>query len=289
MSRQTITRLAPAKLNLFLHITGRREDGYHELQTLFQLLDYGDELSFEHREAGQLALEAEGPTAAGMPLDGNLILRAADLLRNACGKPQLGAHIKILKRLPAGAGLGGGSSDAATTLVALNELWGLGLDELRLCQLGVTLGADVPVFVRGHSAWAEGIGEELTPVSLGEPLYLVVTPNCFVSTQRVFTQADLTRNTRAIKMRDFLEGRTGNDCEAVTRKLYPPVDAALRWLDHYAPARMTGTGASVFASFADEGQARSALADLPEGCTGFVARGMDRLMPRAYTRVNAKE
>ena len=122
MSRQTITRLAPAKLNLFLHITGRREDGYHELQTLFQLLDYGDELSFEHREAGQLALEAEGPTAAGMPLDGNLILRAADLLRNACGKPQLGAHIKILKRLPAGAGLGGGRSDAARTLVALNEL-----------------------------------------------------------------------------------------------------------------------------------------------------------------------
>ncbi len=289
MSRQTITRLAPAKLNLFLHITGRREDGYHELQTLFQLLDYGDELSFEHREAGQLALEAEGPTAAGMPLDGNLILRAADLLRNACGKPQLGAHIKILKRLPAGAGLGGGSSDAATTLVALNELWGLGLDEPRLCQLGVTLGADVPVFVRGHSAWAEGIGEELTPVSLGEPLYLVVTPDCFVSTQRVFTQADLTRNTRAIKMRDFLEGRSGNDCEAVTRKLYPPVDVALRWLDNYAPARMTGTGASVFASFTDEGQARSALADLPEGCTGFVARGMDRLMPRAYTRINTKE
>lgn len=275
MLNDTLSCLAPAKLNLFLHITGRRPDGYHELQTLFQLLDYGDELTFTPQQGSQLALEAHGPTAADMPLDGNLILRAAELLRQERTDLALGAHICINKKLPAGAGLGGGSSDAATTLICLNALWELGLSEDRLCELGVTLGADIPVFVRGHSAWAEGVGEILTPVDLAAVVYLVVTPDCFVSTQSIFSQADLTRNSQAIKMADFLQGRSHNDCEAVTRRLYPPVAEALDWLGQHAEARMTGTGASVFAAFPDEKSARQALAEMPSQYRGFIANGIN--------------
>lgn len=267
---------APAKLNLFLHITGRRADGYHELQTLFQLLDTGDDLTFSPRPGGQLSLEAHGPTAEAMPLDGNLILRAAELLRGECSEPSLGAHIQIHKRLPAGAGLGGGSSDAATTLLTLNRLWELGLSEDKLCELGVRLGADVPVFVRGRTAWAEGVGERLSPVDLPETYYLVLTPDCFVSTAALFGQPDLTRNSQAIKMADFLEGRARNDCEAITRRLYPPVDAAIAWLERYGEARMTGTGASVFAAFDSKQHADRVLADLPPSLHGFVAKGVNR-------------
>lgn len=277
MPSPALTRLAPAKLNLFLHITGRRADGYHELQTLFQLLDYGDELSFEPLPNGDLSLHAEGPTASAMPLDDNLILQAAELLRQEAMDPMLGAAISVGKRLPAGAGLGGGSSDAAATLLALNELWQLDLPEARLCELGVKLGADVPVFLRGRSAWAEGVGEILTPVELPNAFFLVVTPPCFVSTKEVFSQENLTRNSPAIKMADFLAGRSRNDCEAVTRALYPAVAEALDWLAQFTEARMTGTGASVFARCESRAEAEQLLARLPEPLTGFVAQGVNTL------------
>ena len=277
MPSPALTRLAPAKLNLFLHITGRRADGYHELQTLFQLLDYGDELSFDPLPNGDLSLHAEGPTASAMPLDDNLILQAAELLRLEAMDPMLGAAISVGKRLPAGAGLGGGSSDAAATLLALNELWQLDLPEARLCELGVKLGADVPVFLRGRSAWAEGVGEILTPVELPNAFFLVVTPPCFVSTKEVFSQENLTRNSPAIKMADFLAGRSRNDCEAVTRALYPAVAEALDWLAQFTEARMTGTGASVFARCASRAEAEQLLARLPEPLTGFVAQGVNTL------------
>lgn len=277
MPSPALTRLAPAKLNLFLHITGRRADGYHELQTLFQLLDYGDELSFNPLPNGELSLHAEGPTASAMPMDDNLILQAAELLRQEAQDPKLGAAISIGKRLPAGAGLGGGSSDAAATLLALNELWQLDLSEAQLCELGVKLGADVPVFLRGRSAWAEGVGEILTPVELPDAFFLVVTPPCFVSTKEVFSQENLTRNSPAIKMADFLAGRSRNDCEAVTRALYPAVAEALDWLDQFTEARMTGTGASVFARCESRAEAEQLLSKLPEPLTGFVAQGVNTL------------
>jgi len=277
MPSPALTRLAPAKLNLFLHITGRRADGYHELQTLFQLLDYGDELSFDPLPNGDLSLHAEGPTASAMPLDDNLILQAAELLRQEAMDPMLGAAISVGKRLPAGAGLGGGSSDAAATLLALNELWQLDLPEARLCELGVKLGADVPVFLRGRSAWAEGVGEILTPVELPDAFFLVVTPPCFVSTKEVFSQENLTRNSPAIKMADFLAGRSRNDCEAVTRALYPEVAEALDWLAQFTEARMTGTGASVFARCESRAEAEQLLARLPKTLTGFVAQGVNTL------------
>lgn len=277
MPSPALTRLAPAKLNLFLHITGRRADGYHELQTLFQLLDYGDELSFDPLPNGDLSLHAEGPTASAMPLDDNLILQAAELLRQEAKDPMLGAAISVGKRLPAGAGLGGGSSDAAATLLALNELWQLDLPEAQLCELGVKLGADVPVFLRGRSAWAEGVGEILTPVELPDAFFLVVTPPCFVSTKEVFSQENLTRNSPAIKMADFLAGRSRNDCEAVTRALYPAVAEALDWLAQFTEARMTGTGASVFARCKSRAEAEQLLARLPKPLTGFVAEGVNTL------------
>ena len=277
MPSPALTRLAPAKLNLFLHITGRRADGYHELQTLFQLLDYGDELSFDPLPNGDLSLHAEGPTASAMPLDDNLILQAAELLRQEAMDPMLGAAISVGKRLPAGAGLGGGSSDAAATLLALNELWQLDLSEAQLCELGKKLGADVPVFLRGRSAWAEGVGEILTPVELPDAFFLVVTPPCFVSTKEVFFQENLTRNSPAIKMADFLAGRSRNDCEAVTRALYPEVAEALDWLAQFTEARMTGTGASVFARCESRAEAEQLLARLPKTLTGFVAQGVNTL------------
>lgn len=275
MPSPALTRLAPAKLNLFLHITGRRADGYHELQTLFQLLDYGDELSFDPLPYGELSLHAEGPTASAMPLDDNLILQAAELLRQEAKDPKLGAAISLYKRLPAGAGLGGGSSDAAATLLALNELWQLDFTEAQLCELGVKLGADVPVFLRGRSAWAEGVGEILTPVELPDAFFLVVTPPCFVATKEVFSQENLTRNSPAIKMADFLAGRSRNYCEAVTRALYPEVAEALDWLAQFTEARMTGTGASVFARCKSRAEAEQLLARLPKPLTGFVAEGVN--------------
>ena len=280
MQEQGNAWLAPAKLNLFLHILGRREDGYHDLQTLFQLLEAGDTLRFATAPRGELQLHLNtNSTGQVVPLADNLILKAARLLRDHVGKPQLGAEIQLDKQLPMGGGLGGGSSDAATTLLALNQLWDLGLTQQELQSLGLQLGADVPVFIGGRSAWGEGVGENLEPIELPPRWYLVITPNCLVSTAQIFDHENLTRNTPAIKMADFLAGRSRNDCESVTRNLYPEVDKALNWLSQYGPARMTGTGASVFADFPGEEPARAALSALPDYWRGFVAQGINSLEP----------
>jgi len=264
---------APAKLNLFLHVTGRRRDGYHELQTLFQFLDYGDSLWFEPDASGVVTLQGGLPQ---VPPERNLIVRAARSLaeRTGCGK---GVRIRIEKRLPVGGGLGGGSSDAATTLVALNSLWGLGLGGEELAALGLALGADVPVFVRGSAAWAEGVGEQLTPVEvLDEPWYLVLHPAVTVSTAEIFSDPRLTRNAPRITIPDFLSGACGNSLEAVVVRRYPQVGRALAWLSRYQPARMTGSGASVFARFPDRQAAEAVMQQLPAPWTGFVARGCNQ-------------
>ena len=271
---------APAKLNLFLHVTGRREDGYHLLQTVFQFLDYGDTLYFTPREDDQVRRLSEMP---GVEAERDLTVRAARALQRASGCRQ-GVDIRVDKRLPTGGGLGGGSSDAATTLVALNRLWGLGLDVDTLARIGLTLGADVPVFVHGHAAWAEGVGEHLRPVMLPEPWFLVLIPPVSVSTAGVFAARELTRDCPPITIRDFLraadagfgDGRIGNVCEPLVRQRHPEVDAVFEWLDRKARARarMTGTGACLFAPFEDEQGARRLLAQAP--CAGFVARGLNR-------------
>ncbi|MDO9477013.1 MAG: 4-(cytidine 5'-diphospho)-2-C-methyl-D-erythritol kinase [Pseudohongiella sp.] len=278
MSTSVLTLPAPAKLNLFLHITGRRPDGYHLLQTVFQLLDYGDDLRFSLRDDSQIILKCDSLELA---TDNNLVLRAAHLLRTHTGATQ-GVDIDLQKRIPTGAGLGGGSSDAATTLVALNELWQCKLDRHALAELGLRLGADVPVFVKGQSAWAEGVGELLQPVSLPALYYLVLSPACHVSTATIFSHQELTRDTRAIKMAAFLAGQSQNDCEMLVRRLYPEVNAALEWLGKFAPARMTGTGSSIFAGFIDEASAREVLLKLPadqqgplHNIRGFVAKGVN--------------
>ena len=279
MTKQFTQFLAPAKLNLFLHILGRREDGYHELQTVFQLLDFGDQMAFEVSNNGILSLHLSFSDGIGndTPLDNNLVTKAAVLLKLEAGNPLLGASISLNKRLPSGAGLGGGSSNAATCLAALNLLWKLNLSTDKLCEIGVKLGADVPVFIRGKSAWAEGIGEQLSPVELGNSWYLVVSPKCSVSTVEVFCHEHLTRHSQAIKMADFLAGSTRNDCEAVTRKLHPEVDQAFEILANFADFRMTGTGSSLFASFDSEAAAKKVLNALPENLPGFVAKGIDSL------------
>lgn len=272
-SESSLRLPAPAKLNLFLHILGRRPDGYHELQTLFQLLDYGDELRLRLRRDGKIAVTVE-PPLAGVAERDNLVHRAALALRALRPGPE-GADILLCKRLPAGGGLGGGSSDAATTLVGLNRLWGLGLDTAALCALGQRLGADVPVFVRGHTAWGEGIGERLTPVSLPPAWYLVVKPDCAVATAAVFAHPQLTRDTQPMKIRAFFGEGAGNDCATVVEALYPQVREARRWLARFAEPRLTGTGACLFARFGSRDQAAAVLAQLPAPWTGFVARGIN--------------
>ncbi|HET8730030.1 MAG TPA: 4-(cytidine 5'-diphospho)-2-C-methyl-D-erythritol kinase [Moraxellaceae bacterium] len=269
-----LTLPAPAKLNLFLHITGRRTDGYHLLQTVFQFIDRCDSLHFAVREDGIVSLT---PELAGVPAESNLVVKAARLLQRATGCA-LGANITLTKILPMGGGIGGGSSDAATTLLALDRLWHLDLGEDRLAALGLELGADVPVFVRGRAAFAEGVGEHLTPVDLPEPWYLVLTPDAHISTVDVFRHPQLTRHTPAITLAAFRAGdpETGlrNDCEAVVRMLSPAVAAALDWLSQYGPARMTGTGACCFLPCPDRARAEALLAQSP--IQGFVARGMNR-------------
>lgn len=269
-----MTLPAPAKLNLFLHVTGRRADGYHTLQTVFQLLDYGDALAFAPAATLQLA-----GTPAGVPAADNLVLRAARALQQATGCRQ-GAHIRLSKRLPLGGGLGGGSSDAATALLGLNRLWQTGLDLTALARLGLALGADVPVFVHGHSAWAEGIGEQLSPVTLPEDWFVVLTPDCAVATAAIFSAPELTRQTAPITIAAFsgpggLNG-SRNDCEPVVRRRYPAVDRLLCWLGQFGEARLTGTGASVFARQPSREAADAVLQQAPVGVTGFVARGVNR-------------
>ena len=263
---------APAKLNLFLHITGRRPDGYHLLQTVFQFLDHCDELEFELRGDGRI-LRVEGPVEVAAESD--LCLQAARLLQER-SRSRLGAAIKLRKKLPLQAGMGGGSSDAATTLVALDRLWETGFGPARLMALGAELGADVPVFIGGQAAWGEGIGDVLSPLELPEPWYLVLEPACSVSTREIFQAPELTRNSAAITIARFRSGDTRNDFEPVVRSRYPEVSEALDWLGRHAPARLTGSGACVFAAFAEETQARRVYAALPRGWRGFVARGRNR-------------
>ncbi len=266
-----LTLPAPAKLNLFLHITGRRADGYHDLQTAFQLLDHGDLLRFAPASGGDIELTTDLP---GLAAEDNLVYRAAHALRDRAGANQ-GARIHLSKRLPAGGGLGGGSSDAATTLLALNRLWNLNWSLDELAALGLELGADVPVFVHGRSAWAEGVGERLTPLTLPGTWYLVICPDCRVETAGVFGDRQLTRNESPITIRAFLEGGGHNSCQPVVEALYPPVREARNWLEQFAPARLTGTGACLFARFASESSARKILARLPGRWEGFVARGVN--------------
>jgi 4-diphosphocytidyl-2-C-methyl-D-erythritol kinase len=265
-----LTLLAPAKLNLFLHVTGQRSDGYHRLQTIFQLLDYGDTLHFANSAGPGIELM---PALPGVAAADNLIVRAARLLQAHSGCRQ-GARIQLTKRLPMGGGLGGGSSNAATTLLALNRLWQLQLPLATLAALGLQLGADVPVFVHGRSAWAEGIGEQLQPIALAPRNYLILVPPCQVSTASIFSHEALTRNSSPITIAAFLRGGSRNDCEPVVRKLYPEVAFALDWLSRFGPPRMTGTGACVFTSFNERADAERIAQQIPVGYRGFVAQGV---------------
>ncbi|MEJ2180770.1 MAG: 4-(cytidine 5'-diphospho)-2-C-methyl-D-erythritol kinase [Gammaproteobacteria bacterium] len=255
---------APAKLNLFLHITGRRDDGYHNLQTLFQFLEFGDCLQFQVRQDGEIHRQT---TIAGVDPQQDLTVRAARLLQQHTGCAQ-GVDIRIEKNLPMGGGLGGGSSDAATTLVALNELWNLGLAQAELIDLGRSLGADVPIFIFGQSAWAEGIGEKLQAVDLPESWYVVLFPGVAVSTAELFADPELTRDARPIRIRDYFEGGTVNVFEPIVRRRYSAVNFALKWLSEQEiksthPPMMTGTGSCVFAAYDDEASATS-VAQLAE-------------------------
>ena len=263
---------APAKLNLFLHVTGRRPDGYHEIQTAFQLIELSDRLHFTARADGEIRRIA-GPVE--VPAAEDLCLRAAQRLSKE-GGPGLGADIRLEKRIPVQGGLGGGSSDAATTLVALNEIWGLRLDPAALAAIGLELGADIPLFVHGRSAWGEGVGELLTPLELPERHYAIVFPGVGISTAEVFQASELTRKTPKTTIRAFLKAGGHNDCEPVVAGRSPEVRQALAWLSERGGARLTGTGSCVFAGFANRGAAEGALADLPNEWRGFVARGLDR-------------
>lgn len=286
---------APAKLNLFLHITGRRPDGYHELQTVFQLLNYGDSLSFTPSDHDSVSLSCSNPT---LQTPDNLVLRAAAMLR-PYARRYCGMQIHLLKRLPAGGGLGGGSSDAATTLVALNELWDCGLDQGSLMTLGASLGADVPVFVFGHSAWAQGVGERLEKMELPELWYVVLTPACHASTARIFGHPELTRDSAPLRIPRFPFPGTRNDCQAVATLLHPEIQQALDWLELQTrfeatgktvgtgasagtgQARMTGTGSSVFMGFDTHAAAAEVLARWEaevdaSAASGFVAQACNQ-------------
>ncbi|VAX10801.1 4-diphosphocytidyl-2-C-methyl-D-erythritol kinase [hydrothermal vent metagenome] len=263
---------APAKLNLMLRIVGRRPDGYHLLQTVFQFVDITDKLYFQVRQDS--VIRRLSPVA-GVPEEQDLVIRAAHLLRQETGAIQ-GVDIRLEKLLPMGGGLGGGSSDAATTLVALNSLWDLGLETDCLAELGLQLGADVPVFVRGYAAWGEGVGESLNPIDLPEPWYLILLPDCHVSTAEIFTNPELKRDSTCITPDEFLSGNEQNDCLPIVRRYYPEVAEALDWLDQFAVARLTGTGGCVFAAFDDEVSARQVHQQLPEHIEGVVAQGMNR-------------
>ncbi|MGI3021769.1 4-(cytidine 5'-diphospho)-2-C-methyl-D-erythritol kinase [Vibrio alginolyticus] len=260
---------SPAKLNLFLYINGRAENGYHELQTLFQFVDHGDELTIQANHSGDITIS---PEIEGVPLQDNLIWKAATALQAYSNCP-FGAHIELQKVLPMGGGIGGGSSNAATALVALNYLWQLNLTDDELAEIGLKLGADVPVFVRGFAAFAEGVGEKLSPAYPEEKWYLVVRPNVSIATVDVFCHPDLTRNTPKRDLETLLNTPSVNDCEKIVRMLYPEVDKQLSWLLQYAPSRLTGTGSCVFAEFSSKSEAETILAQLSDKVSAFVAQG----------------
>lgn len=268
----TLSLPAPAKLNLFLFITGRRPDGYHELQTLFQFVDFGDELHFTPRADGAIRLLTE---FEGVPAESNLIVKAACLLKEKTGCP-LGADIRIDKRLPMGGGLGGGSSNAATTLVGLNRLWGCDVSLDTLAQWGLTLGADVPIFVRGKAAFAEGVGEIFTDANPPESWYLVVVPPVSVNTGLVFQADDLKRDTPKRPIAEIQPADWANDCEPTVFKHYGVIEKVFSWLLEYAPARMTGTGCCVFARFDSQVAAVATQSLLPPQWQSFVAKGVNR-------------
>lgn len=261
---------APAKLNLFLHVTGRRADGYHLLQTVFRFIDRADILRFAPRNDDAIVLTTPLP---GVPTESDLTVRAARLLQRHTGCRR-GAEIRLEKRLPMGGGLGGGSSDAATVLLALNHLWQTGLTRAELQVLGLQLGADVPVFIHGHNTFAEGVGEAFLPVELPPAWYVVLEPPAQVPTPLIFGAPDLRRDTPAIAPADWCPGQGGNDLQAVATRHFPVVQAHLDWLAQFAPARMTGSGACVFAEFADVDAAHRALDQLPAEMRGWVAEGL---------------
>ncbi|EKM26413.1 4-(cytidine 5'-diphospho)-2-C-methyl-D-erythritol kinase [Vibrio harveyi] len=260
---------SPAKLNLFLYINGRTENGYHELQTLFQFVDHGDELTIQANDSGEITIS---PEIEGVPLQDNLIWKAATALQRYA-KCSYGAHIDLHKILPMGGGIGGGSSNAATTLVALNYLWQTHLSDDELAEIGLALGADVPVFVRGFAAFAEGVGEKLSPAHPDEKWYLVVRPNVSIATADIFGHPNLTRNTPKRDLETLLNTPSVNDCEKIVRMLYPEVDKQLSWLLQYAPSRLTGTGSCVFAEFSSKSEAETILAQLSDKVSAFVAQG----------------
>lgn len=261
---------SPAKLNLFLYITGRRDNGYHELQTLFQFVDFGDELTVTaNQESNSITITPEIP---GVATEDNLIWKAATALQQYTSTT-FGADIELKKVLPMGGGIGGGSSNAATVLVALNHLWQLNLCDDQLAEVGLKLGADVPVFVRGHAAFAEGVGEQLQPANPDEKWYLVVKPQVSIATVDIFTHSELTRNTPKRALATLLEQEYVNDCEKIVRMLYPEVDKQLSWLLQYAPSRLTGTGSCVFAEFSSKKEAELVLEQLPDTVSAFIAKG----------------
>ncbi len=269
---------APAKINLFLHIVDRYQTGpfkgYHQLQTVFQFLDWCDSLQFNLRPDEQIQVNTIG---ADIPLGDHLVYKAAKVLHQIVQNQQrtvAGVNIKLHKRIPIGAGLGGGSSNAATTLVVLNELWQLNLAKSELIHLGAQLGADIPIFIHGHAAFADGIGEQLTSISLSEPWYVVIVPPVSIATAKIFNDPSLTRNTTKVKITQFFEGFGRNDCEPVVCQHYPLVGQALTWLAQFTPSRLTGTGSAVFGAFPDKEVAESIQAQVPEPFTSFVARGL---------------
>lgn len=263
---------APAKINLFLHIVGRRPDGYHLLQTAFRLIDWGDEITLERRSDGVIRRSTDVP---GVPPESDLVVRAARALQAASGSTW-GADIGVLKRIPMGGGLGGGSSDAATVLIGLNRMWGCGLSRARLQEIGLALGADVPFFIFGETAFAEGVGEALQPLSVPPAWYVMVAPDAFVPTAEIFSDQELTRDSEILIMRAFAMHTTRNDMQAVVCRRFPKVAESLVWLSQYGAARMSGSGACVFAPFDSKVQAEQVAAAAPQGMKVWVAEGLDR-------------
>ena len=263
---------APAKINLFLHIVGRRPDGYHLLQTAFRMLDWGDEITLQRRDDGLILRTSDVP---GVPAESDLVVRAARALQAASGS-RFGADIGVLKRIPMGGGLGGGSSDAASVLLALNRLWGCGLSRQAMQDLGLKLGADVPFFIFGETAFAEGVGEALRSLAVPPAWYVVVAPPVSVPTAEIFSAKELTRDTEILIMQGFAAHKTRNDMQAVVCVKYPEVAESFEWLSQYGDARMSGSGACLFAPFDTEGQARQVAASVPSGWKVWVARGLDR-------------
>lgn len=270
---------SPAKVNHFLHIIGRRDDGYHLLQTCFQFLDYGDEMSFELRDDSQIVLLPNN--MMGIPNASNLIYRIAYAFQQATNTQQ-GISITVHKRVPLGAGLGGGSSNAATTLLMLDLLWGINWPLNDLISFGLSFGADIPIFIKGQASLAEGIGEQLTPIELEQPWVAVITPPCQVISAKMYADSELTRNTQALRIEALAQGdfkntfsELRNDFEPLVRRHYPAVDDAMKWLSNFGEPRLSGSGASVFACFETETAAKSVIEKLPTHLTGFIAKGVN--------------